>query len=176
MDLVDIIIEKRFLGQEFLTWVLCKIGTQGGEVPISEDNYLLMGVSGLIQMDDGKENLKDQLTCKGHLEPKEVMSGLLNGKKAEQAKLKLVVNDLEYSLTFKASKFELCGIKFPKAALIEEDNDEERDGLILDRIGLIKAVTGAIENVFQRFLFLRTSEELWRQELIVMQKWIEEAA
>lgn len=174
MDLVDIIHEKRFLGQEFLTWLLCQIETNGGYVPVVESKHVYMEVRGMVRTEDGNE-MKGQMTCKGQYEPNEVLSGLSNGKKAEQVKLALVENDLEYSFTFKASKFEMTAIKFPKIAPSETEEGEEQEGLLLDRIGLIQAVTGTMEKVFGHFLSLRTKPGLWVGEVLTMRKWLEAA-
>jgi recombination associated protein RdgC len=42
MDLVDIISEKKFLGQEFLTWLWYKSEERGGAILLPEEGDILV--------------------------------------------------------------------------------------------------------------------------------------
>ena len=115
MDLVDIISEKKFLGQEFLTWWWYKSGERGGSVflPGSGDIQLVFEKHMLLESGEG-ESL-EKLICSGlQTELQEARTGLLMGKKLEQARIYLAKGDYEYRLTFGATLFEYRNVSLPR--------------------------------------------------------------
>ena len=178
MDLVDIISEKRFLGQEFLTWLWYKSEERGGSVflPGSGDIQLVFEKHMLLESGAG-ESL-EKLVCTGlQTELQEARTGLLMGKKLEQARIYLAKGDYEWRLTLGATLFEYRNVSLPRTV---SSNEEAADPFaweakILERAGMSEEVLHTIDELFRLFLQIRTSAE-WSEELARVRSWIARSA
>ena len=176
MDLVDLITEKRFLGQEFLTWLWYKSEERGSTIflPSSgEDIQLVFEKHILLEYGEGETT--EKVICQGlQAELREARTGLAMGKKLEQARLQLVRGEYEWHLSLKGSLLEFKNVKPPKTmAASEESNDPDAtEGRIIDRIGLMETVVRTFDELFRMFLQIRISPE-WSEEVAQVHEWIE---
>ncbi len=106
MDLVDLITEKRFIGQEFLTWLWFKSDERGGTVllpEMGEDITLVFEKHMLLEFGEGDSH--EKIVCTGlQAELKEARTGLRMGKKLEQARIHMIRGEYEWHMTIKASQ------------------------------------------------------------------------
>ncbi len=175
MDLVDLIAEKRFLGQEFLTWLWFKSDTRGGavEVPGYGDIQLVFGKHMLLEYGEGESHQK--IICQGlQSELNEARTGLRMGKKLEQARVSLVQGDYEWNLTLKGSMLELRSVKPPKSIDSADESDALAavEGRILEKMGMYEMVARTIDDLFRVFLKLRISLSAWEAEVATIQAWV----
>lgn len=176
MDLVDLIAEKKFLGQEFLTWLWFKSEERGGmvELPGSGDIVIVFEKHMLLEFGEGQAF--EKIVCQGlQAELNEARTGLRMGKKLEQARIQLAQGDYEWHLTLKASLFEFRSVKPPKTILAGDEGDDPAaaEGRILERIGLLETAARIIDELFRLFLQIRVSRE-WPAELEKLKNWIQE--
>lgn len=174
MDLVDLIAEKRFLGQEFLTWLWYKSEERGGTiyVPGTGDIQVIFEKHMLLEYGEGEAF--EKVVCQGfQAEMNEARTGLQVGKKLEQARIHIVVEDYEWFLTLKGSLFEYRSVRLPKTmSQTEEKNDPEAlSGMLLDRIGLLETMVQTVDDLFKLFMEVRLSPE-WPSELAAISQWI----
>lgn len=176
MDLVDLIAEKRFLGQEFLTWLWWKSEERGGVVALPEEGDIVVVFEKHMLLEFGEGDSNEKLICKGlQTELKEARTGLVMGKKLEQARIQLVYNDYEWNFTMAAALMEFRNVKLPKTAGPDNVNDpEEQEGMILERIFLYDELVRIVLSLFKSFLLLRVGNE-WRQELLRVREWVARA-
>jgi hypothetical protein len=177
MDLVDLIAEKRFLGQEFLTWLWYKSDERGGTIylPGSGDIQVVFEKHMLLEYGEGEA--LEKAICQGlHTELREARTGLLTGKKLEQARIMLVQGDYEYHLSLKGSLFEFRSVKLPKTMTGAEESDapEAVEARLLDRIGLYETALRIVDDLFRLFLKVRLGQD-WQTELAKIQAWITKA-
>jgi len=178
MDLVDLIAEKRFLGQEFLTWLWWKSEERGGtiELPTMGDVTVVFEKHMLLEFGEGESS--EKIICSGlQAELQEARTGLQMGKKLEQARIVIGHKNYEYSFTLAAALMEFRNVRLPKTEATESDrgeNPEEVEGMILERIFLFEELIRLINVIFLKFLQLRLSED-WRDELIKVREWIHKA-
>ncbi|MEW6518866.1 MAG: hypothetical protein AB1461_05595 [Thermodesulfobacteriota bacterium] len=175
MDLVDLIIEKRFLGQEFLTWLWFKSEERGGTVllPGSGDIQLVFEKHMLLEYGEGAAF--EKIICQGlQAELNEARTGLRMGKKLEQARIHIIQGEYEWHMTLKASLLEFRSVKPPKTMASSEEGDtaEAIEGRLLDRIGMLETATRTIDELFRVFLAIRTSPAAWQDELARLRAWI----
>jgi recombination associated protein RdgC len=178
MDLVDIISEKRFLGQEFLTWLWYKSEERGGSVflPGSGDIQLVFEKHMILESGEG-ESL-EKLVCTGlQTELQEARTGLLMGKKLEQARIYLAKGDYEWRLTLGATLFEYRNVSLPRTV---SSNEEVADPFaweakILEWLGMSEEILHTIDERFRLFLQIRTSAD-WSEELARLRSWITRSA
>lgn len=177
MDLVDLIEEKSFLGQEFLTWLWYKSEERGGAILVPEIGQdILLYFEKHMLLEYGAGEARENVVCRGLLtELKEARAGLALGKKPEQARIRLQRDDHEWSLTIKARLFEFQNVRLPKTEIGEQGADEDdpmaREGLLLDQIGLYETAARTVDQLFRMFLELRCSER-WPEELGRVQSWV----
>ena len=179
MDLVDLIAEKRFLGQEFLTWLWWKSEERGGtiELPAIADVTVVFEKHMLLEFGEGETT--EKIVCTGlQAELQEARTGLQMGKKLEQARIVIGHNNYEYSFTLAAALMEFRNVRLPKTEATENDrgeNPEEVEGMTLERIFLFEELIRMVNKLFLMFLKVRVGDE-WHDELPKIRVWINRAA
>ena len=177
MDLVDLIQEKRFLGQEFLAWLWYKSEERGGtvELPGTGDILVVFEKHMLLEYGEGADS--EKLICRGlQTELKEARAGLALGKKPEQARIRLGRGDFEFSVTLTAATMEFRSVRLPKTAGAGDGDDPDSlDGQILERIGLFEEVINMVNELFRVFINIRGSSQ-WSEELVKIRSWVNSGA
>lgn len=173
MDLVDLIVEKRFLGQEFLTWLWWKSEERGGSVELVGVGDIIVVFEMHMLLEAGEGETNEKIICSGlQSELQEARTGLKMGKKLEQARLKVSVNDMEWNFTLAGSVMEFRNLKLPKTEnSVESGNPEETEGMILERIYLIEEIDRIITGLFKQFLEIRVGSS-WPQEVEKLRNWV----
>ncbi len=174
MDLVDIIAEKRFLGQEFLTWLWFKSDERGGAIAVEPHGDILVVFEKHLLLEYGEGESFEKVVCQGlRAELKEARTGLCLGKKLEQARLMIQVGEYEFHVTLKGSVFEYRSVRLPKTMTQAEEADDPaaREGMVLDRLGLYQTLVHTIDALFRMFLRVRLSDR-WPEERERLAAWI----
>jgi recombination associated protein RdgC len=175
MDLVDLIVEKRFLGQEFLTWLWWKSEERGGSVELPGEGDITVVFEKHMLLESGEGESTEKIVCTGlQTELQEARTGLQMGKKLEQARIVIGHNDYEYSFTLAAALMEFRNVRLPKTEATENDkseNPEEVEGMILERIYLFEELIKLVNALFRMFLNVRLSD-VWREELQKIRHWV----
>ncbi len=175
MDLVDLIDEKRFLGQEFLTWLWWKSEERGGSILLPDRGDIIVVFEKHMLLEYGEGESNEKLICSGlQSELQEARTGLLMGKKLEQARIQLVSAEHEWNFTLAAALMEFRNVKLPKTAGTEADssgNPEETEGMILERIYLFEELVRLVNELFHLFLQNRIAES-WGKELVRIREWV----
>ncbi len=175
MDLVDLISEKRFLGQEFLTWLWWKSEERGGSILLPDRGDITVVFEKHMLLEYGEGESSEKLVCSGlQAELQEARTGLLMGKKLEQARIQIVHADHEYNFTLAAALMEFRNVKLPKTAGTEggvSNDPEETEGMILERIYLFEELIRLVNELFRLFIKVRVGEE-WREELQKIRTWV----
>jgi recombination associated protein RdgC len=176
MDLVDLIAEKRFVGQEFLTWLWWKSEERGGNVELPGYGDILVVFEKHMLLEYGEGESNEKCICSGlQSELQEARTGLVMGKKLEQARIQLVKGDYEFNFTMAAALMEFRNVKLPKTAGTEQEesgNPEETEGMILERIFLFEELVHIVNELLRVFLVIRTGGESWKQELAKIRGWV----
>lgn len=174
MDLVDLIQEKRFLGQEFLTWLWWKSEERGGSVEIENFGDIIVVFEKHMLLEFGEGETNEKLICTGlQTELQEARTGLQMGKKLEQARIQITKGDYEFNFTLAAALMEYRNVKLPKTAQSEADGDnpEESEGMILERIFLFEELVNIVNDLFRMFLEKRVNPG-WAEELAKVRGWV----
>ena len=178
MDLVDLMVEKRFLGQEFLTWLWYKSEERGGAVLLPESGDIQLVFEKYMILESGEGESLERLICKGlQTELQEARTGLLMGKKLEQARVYLARGDYEWRLTLGATLFEYRNVVLPRTVTASDEGTDPVavEAKTLERIGMSEEALRTIDELFRLFLGLRTGPD-WAEELAGLKGWISRAA
>ncbi|MEW6427703.1 MAG: hypothetical protein AB1568_06685 [Thermodesulfobacteriota bacterium] len=178
MDLVDLIAEKRFLGQEFLAWLWYKSDERGGTIRLPSAGDIVLVFEKHLLLEYGEGEALEKVICQGlQAELREARTGLALGKKPEQARLRIGIDAYEYLVTVKGSTMEYRSVKLPKTMNAAEELDEQaaREGMLLDRIGLYERLVRSIDELFRMFIEVRTGDR-WPEEVAHIRSWIQQGA
>jgi recombination associated protein RdgC len=174
MDLVDLIAEKRFIGQEFLTWLWWKSEERGGSVALPDQGDITVVFEKHLLLEYGEGESSEKCICSGlQSELKEARTGLVMGKKVEQARIQLIKDDYEWNFTMAAAVMEFRNVRLPKTGPAAEggDSPEEQEGMILERIFLFEELIRLVQALFRMFLEIRVGND-WKDELVKVRKWV----
>jgi len=174
MDLVDLIQEKRFFGQEFLVWLWFKSEERGGSIDLPGIGDVLVVFEKHMLLEFGEGEASEKVICRGlQTELKEARAGLLMGKKPEQARIRLARGDYEFSVTMTASTMEFRNVRLPKTVGESEEGDdpESLEGRILERISLFEQLQELVNDLLRMYITVRTSDQ-WADELAGIRKWV----
>jgi hypothetical protein len=174
MDLVDLIQEKRFLGQEFLAWLWYKSEERGGSVDIPGTGDVLVVFEKHMLLEFGEGEANETVICRGlQTELKEAKASLMMGKKPEQARIRLARGDYEFSVTLTAATMEFRNVRLPKTVDEgdERDDAESMEGRILERVSLFEELSSLINDLFRMFIKVRASDQ-WSDELQKIRQWV----
>ena len=179
MDLVDLIEEKRFLGQEFLAWLWFKSEERGGSVELPGRGDILVTFEKHMLLEYGEGPESEKLICRGlQTELKEARAGLALGKKPEQARIKIGSGDYEFSITLTAATMEFRSVRLPKTAGASDgdgDDHESFEGQVLERISLFEEGIDLVNDLFRLFISIRASSS-WSDELVKLRAWVHSGA
>ena len=115
MDLVDLIQEKRFIGQEFLAWLWFKSEERGGSIEVPERGDVVVVFEKHMLLEYGEGDANEKVICRGlQTELKEARAGLSLAKKPEQARIRIAWADHEFGVTLAAATFEFRNVRLPK--------------------------------------------------------------
>ncbi len=174
MDLVDLIEEKQFIGQEFLAWLWYKAEERGGNVDVPAMGDILVSFEKHMMLEYGEGEVNEKVICRGlQTELKEAKVGLALGKKPEQARIRLARGEYEFNVTLAATTMEFRNVKLPKTVdgADEGDNPESMEGRLLERIGMFEQLTEIVNELFKMFIDIRASSSLWPEELVKIREW-----
>ncbi len=174
MDLVDLIQEKKFLGQEFLAWLWFKSEERGGSIEVPGKGDVLVVFEKHMLLEYGEGDASEKVICRGlQTELKEARAGLGLAKKPEQARIRIAYGDYEFGVTLTAMIFEFRNIRLPKTvdSADEGKNAESMEGRILERIALFEQLTHLVGDLFRMFINIRATK-LWDEELVKIRAWI----
>ncbi|MBW2623877.1 MAG: hypothetical protein JRD68_13300 [Deltaproteobacteria bacterium] len=171
MDLVDIIKEKRFLGQEFLTWLWVHCERNSGLINVKEIGGAEIWFEEQMVLDAGEESI----TCKGGaLSFAEARTAVRRGKKISKARLRVTLNGQEYRLTINAETLEITGLRLPRTLDMAEEEDDGLAGRFLDRVALINEITELVNGLFAHYLEIRLTERWPERELPEIRRWLKD--
>ncbi|MEA2015043.1 MAG: recombination-associated protein RdgC [Thermodesulfobacteriota bacterium] len=157
-------------GREFLTWLWFKSEERGGSVMIPDRGDMKVIFLQKIVLESGEGEYSETVACKGfHADLEEGKSALRKGKKVTEARIKLGAGNDDFEFTFKADTFSFQALRLPVPT---DDEEEDRDGRILERIYLVEVAMKTMEQLFALFLEKRFSPRWTSEELPHMKKWL----
>lgn len=192
MDLLELINQKAFLGQEFLTWLWYVSEEEesptladGRSVQVSLGDRLVLGPA------QGAEGTR--VTVKGQeVSLAEARQALRRGKLVEAMRLGLEMEGEEYWLNLSAAELAISSLKLPPVAPAEDILRPEppggiepepegpgpaasmADGLVLERVALIGNALDAVEGLFRVFLARRLDEDKAAEMKQALKAWASE--
>ncbi len=156
MDILDLLNGKRFLGQEFLTW-LWYVSEEEGAVNLPQGKRVIVLLGDRLVLGPAQGQEGSLIAVRGRdVSLAEARAALKQGKLVDGLHLGLELDGEEYWMNLRASDLGVSSLKVPPVAQKVDDGPE---ALILERVALIGAVLGALDGLFVHFLWFRTADE-----------------
>ena len=165
--------DPSFLGREFLTWLWSKSEERGGAVMIPGAGDVEVIFARRLILESGDGVYSESVICQGlHADLKEGKAAIREGKKIKEARIMLGVGTDQWALTLKADRFQFQSVKLPAGMAMNEE-EEEKEGRILERIYLTERVLNTVDQLFAAFLAKRLSGQWSAEEIPRMKKWVQ---
>lgn len=157
--------DRRFLGREFLTWLVMKAEGDGTTFEGDEGDFKVnLGSRVLCKaLGDGAS----EIAARGD-DPLEVRYAIAGGLTVRELDVLFSAGDRVWSLAVSAENFDLKRLKLP-ALLSEEDVEREHE-----RLDLIGAADKMLECAYGHFLSARLAAE-WPATVAAMRVWLKDS-
>ena len=166
MDLLNRIEHTRFLGREFLTWLWYRSELQEGLFDVGDKRIEVWFDAKLTLEALGDIKEQNVIKSESPTETEEARASLQSGKYVKEARLRVVHDQKQWTLTVKADDLSLHGLKIP-ALLSKEDDDQ-----LYERFYLMEEVEDVVDHLFAGFLDVRLSDARWGEEVTALRTWI----
>lgn len=182
-SVVDQIRENRWIGVDFMLWMLHETLTRGGKYRISTPGFELEGLEFVSYLNDrlvlvgGAEEGVQKITVAGPQDSfHEVKTALSGGKEITEATLYLEKAEEAWKLTLKGDSFHFGSYRCPNVTLEKDDiTDEqsEKEAIFLERMLLLEQGLQCFESLFAAFLAERLAPA-WPQRTKEIALWLSE--
>ncbi len=173
MDFVDLLREKAFLGREFLTWLWFKSEQGGGRVDLPNGETVEVYFLDKMTLDMSDVDTPQTVAIKGeHSELREGLAALREGKKIEEARIRLKAGTEDFTMALKGTWFSFASFRTPPILPSEEQGEDEgEEGRILEKISMVERGLEMVDGLFELFVRVRISDEWDTVEVPAIRKW-----
>lgn len=159
------------IGREFLVWLWSKAEERDGNVLLPGRGDIEIIFLRRMVLESGEGEFSESVVCQGmHAGLDEGKEALRHGKMIKEARFRLSADSDTWELTLKADQFLFQTLKLPQIMEAEEESD--REGRLLERIGLIEKAAGIVDELFEIFQKSRKSPDWQAAEAARMEKWL----
>jgi len=165
-DLVQRIANTAFLGGEFLTWLWYHSEQTEGRFKLGERYIEVYFDAKLVLEATGDIRETSSIKSECPTETEEARASLQSGKHVSEARLRVVAEQKQWTVTVKASDLSLGGVKIP-ALLSREDDDK-----VYERLYLLEELEDLLDDLFNLFLDERLDEDGWQSAVETLRAWV----
>ncbi len=174
LDIATAYNKYQYIGNDFLTWIWFMIETDQPlpQIPAAGEPVRFEIGNSLVLENSLGDKSKEKITIKGD------QAGLEEGatalkKGAKVTEINLIMKsgeEEEYKFTLKGESFNLTGFKTPSMGRAE--NEDEIEGMVLEKAYFIFKVSQVIDTLFFKFLEICTHEDWKTSGLQQMREWV----
>jgi hypothetical protein len=176
-DFLAVVESKRFLGREFLTWLVYTIEEAGGRV--ERDGQVLELILGdrVVLAGTGPDKPRLTVAGTGDLRP-EIGAGLRRGKLLDQAKIAIVRGERRWELSLDGGMLAYDGLRCPtlggrEAAASHEDPRAALENDLFLRIADLEEAIDVLDRLYAEFCTVRGSSSWSRTTLPALRAWVD---
>jgi hypothetical protein len=163
----------RYLGNEFLTWLWFALDNDLENLEKIIPDEFRLSIGNRTVLENRTDSGVETVTIKGDdagLE--EGMLALKKGAVVTELNLSYETADKHWGFTLKGESLNISNLKLPDTGPLEAI--ENIEGTVLDKAYFYEAVNSLIDNLFHRFIRLRTSKDWHARALPSITRWITE--
>jgi hypothetical protein len=175
-DFLSVVESKRFLGREFLTWLVYTLEEHGGRIEREGEVLELVLGDRVVLAGTGPDKPRLTVAGTGDLRP-EIGAGLRRGKLLDQAKIAITRGERRWELNLDGGMLTYDGLRCPP--LGERDTGSRRDpraalenDLFL-RIADVEDALDVLDRLYAEFCRVRGTSAWGREVLPALRSWVE---
>lgn len=174
-DFLAIVEVKRFLGQEFLTWLVHRIEERGAGIDVDGD-VVEIQLGDRVVLAGGPQD-RMTVTGSGDVRP-EIGAGLRRGKLLDRARLTIARGERRWELTLDGGMLTYEGLRCPKLGPRDGSaQDDPRAAFENDlylRLADVEEALGVLDRLFAEFCRVRGASSWAGRELRALRAWVEQ--
>lgn len=170
---LSVVEAKRFLGREFLTWLVGRIEEGGGQIEADGDHFDLALGNRVVLEQGGEPGAKLSLVDEGDMRP-ELGAGLRRGKLLDRARLTINRGERRWELILDGGLLTYDSLRCPKLGARDPSDDPRasfENDLFL-RLADIEEAVGVLDRLFAEFCTTRAGSTWENQTLPELRAWI----
>jgi hypothetical protein len=178
--LLDLITSNRWIGWDFLLWVMYRTLNGSSEYPICRPGPYDQGRRFTAYINDrlvlcGTGDVIQKVTVAGPQDRfSEVRTALGQGKVIKEAAIHFEKGDDLWKMTLKGEMFQFASFKSPKVKEERDstvDRESEREALFYERMMLLESGLQLFDSLFAAFLSIRLGPS-WEGEMERIGEWL----
>lgn len=161
----------RFLGNEFLTWLWFMVDTRQDQLKELSENMTVLEIGNRIDLENRRDEKIERITIKGDdADLKEGYLALRKGALVTDLNLIYRSSNQQWQFNVKGESLNISALKSPETS--PPENEEDMEGVVLEKIYLHEQITTFLEVAFRRFVHLRTSDTWNDATLVQIHQWL----
>lgn len=175
-DFIAVVEAKRFLGREFLTWLVYHLEDAGGRIERDGD-FVELALGDSVTLAGGADGqARLSLVDPGDLRP-ELGVGLRRGKLVDKARLAVTRHDRRWEVTVDGGLLTYDSLRCPplgdKDVQLQDDPRAGFENDLFLRLSDVDDVVAVLDGLLAEFCRLRGSSH-WRQETLpALRAWVD---
>lgn len=155
-------------GREFLTWLLFNFDARRGYIDVEKLGRVALLIEGpLTFYHEGSGAFETVLKAGEPVRSPEATTCLLSGKQLKKAKMTLALNDEPWEFGIDGDEFVFRSVKLP-----EVEKDLDYLSRFQERIRHLDQLRDIFFGLYNAYLDIRCSSELWRSEKQEIRNWV----
>lgn len=174
---LSVVEAKRFLGREFLTWLVGRLEEEGGRIQIEGDVVELALGDRVVLEEGGDPPARLTLVDEGDIRP-ELGVSLRRGKLLDRARLSITRGERRWELTLDGGLLTYDSMRCPKLGERDASAPDDRraafENDLFLRLADIEDAVGVLDWLFAAFCRIRASNDWGDTSLPNLRAWIDE--
>lgn len=174
-DFLSVVEAKRFLGREFLTWLLFRVEEDGGRLQVGDDVVELALGDRVVMQEEGEKQARLTLFDEGDMRP-ELGAGLRGGKLIDRARIAVTRGERRWELSLDGGLLTYDSLRCPKLgerdANLSDDPRALFENDLFLRLADVEEVVGFLDRLFASFCQLRASPRWAEETLPALRTWV----
>lgn len=175
-DFLAVVETKRFLGREFLTWLVHHIEEGGGRIDVVGGVMEIALGDRLVLEGGGIDRPRLTVVGQGDLRP-ELGAGLRRGKLLDRAHLVMTRGERKWELTLDGGMLTYDSLRCPELGERDQSQDDPRAQFENDlflRLADVDEAINVLDGLFADFCKLRGSSAWSERTLPALRRWVDE--
>ncbi len=174
-DFLSVVESTRFLGREFLTWLVGRLEEGGGQIEVDGETAQLALGNRVVLEKGGDPGAQLSLVDEGDIRP-ELGVGLRRGKLLDRARLSISRGERNWEVTLDGGLLTYDSLRCPKlgprdANLADDPRAAFENDLFL-RLADLEEAVAVFDALFAEFCRARAGAEWEKRELPALRSWI----
>ena len=178
-DFLAVVETKRFLGLEFLTWLVWRLEEEGGRIRLGDDVVDLALGDRVALRERSAKGGRLTLVDPGDMRP-ELGAGLRRGKLLDRARISVTRGERKWELSLDGGLLTYDSLRCPPLGPRDHaPGDDPRAHFENDfflRLAAVEDVVGVLDRLFAAFCETRASATWESKALPALRTWIAELA